>query len=193
MSGPPRATPEGLVFVSPDNFVRAETDLNFGRAVLDGGFGKFVHNRELTPVDHQIVVRQNRDTLYSSAVFDLDAGPVTITLPDPGERFMSMQLIDEDEYTHDVTYGKGLHTITREQIGTRYVATPVRILVNPNDPADVAAVHALQDAIVVKQDEICAFEVPKWDPVSQDGSRRACGAWEHLAQHHGHVRQQAGR
>ena len=66
MSGPPRTTPEGLVLVSPDNFVRAETDLNFGRAVRDGGFGKFAHNRELTPVDHQIVVRQNRDTLYSA-------------------------------------------------------------------------------------------------------------------------------
>jgi hypothetical protein len=26
----------------------------------------------------------NRDTLYSAAVFDLDAGPVTITLPDAG-------------------------------------------------------------------------------------------------------------
>jgi hypothetical protein len=162
-----------LVSVSPDNFVRAESDLYFGRAVRDGGFGKFAHNREPTPVDHQIVVRQNRDTLYSSAVFDLDAGPVTITLPDPGERFMSMQLIDEDEYTHDVTYGKGLHTISREQMGTRYVASPVRILVDPNDPADVAAVHALQDAIVVKQDEIGAFDVPKWDPVSQKTVRDA--------------------
>ena len=41
----------------------------------------------------------NRDTLYSAAVFDLDAGPVTITLPDAGKRFMSMQVIDEDQYT----------------------------------------------------------------------------------------------
>ena len=159
-------------------------DLYFGRAARDGGFGKFAHNRELTPVDHQIVIRQNRDTLYSSAVFDLDAGPVTITLPDPGDRFMSMQLIDEDEYTHDVIYGKGLHTITREQIGTRYVVTPVRILVNPNDPGDVAAVHALQDAIVVKQDKIGAFDVPKWDPVSQKTVRDALVALgNHLARH----------
>jgi hypothetical protein len=34
----------------------------------------------------------NRDTLYSSAVFDLDAAPVTITLLHPGKRFMSMQV-----------------------------------------------------------------------------------------------------
>jgi hypothetical protein len=38
-------------------------------------------------------VRPNRDTLYSFAVFDLDAGPVTITLPDAGKRFMSLMVI----------------------------------------------------------------------------------------------------
>ena len=41
----------------------------------------------------------NRDTLYSSAVFDLDASAVTVTLPDAGERFMSMQVMSEDHYT----------------------------------------------------------------------------------------------
>jgi Protein of unknown function (DUF1254) len=30
------------------------------------------------------VTVENRDTLYGGAVFDLAAGPVTITLPDPG-------------------------------------------------------------------------------------------------------------
>jgi hypothetical protein len=40
----------------------------------------------------------NRDTLYSLSVFDLDAGPVTVALPDAGQRFMSMQVIDEDHY-----------------------------------------------------------------------------------------------
>jgi hypothetical protein len=170
---PPRTTPQGLVLVSPDNFVRAETDLYFGNIVKDDGFGRLNHHRELSPLDSQLVVRQNRDTLYSAGVFDLDAGPVTVTLPDPGKRFMSMQVIDQDEYTHDVIYTKGLHTITRDQIGTRYVALPVRILVDPADPADIADVHALQDAFVVKQEKTGSFEVPKWDPVSQKTVRDA--------------------
>jgi hypothetical protein len=38
----------------------------------------------------------NRDTLYSQALFDLDAGPMTITLPDAGKRFISMQIINEE-------------------------------------------------------------------------------------------------
>ena len=68
--------------VTADNFVRAETDLYFGSTVKEaGGTGKFHHNRAPTPIDRQLVIRMNRDTLYSAAVFDLDAGPVTVTLP----------------------------------------------------------------------------------------------------------------
>jgi hypothetical protein len=161
------------VFVSPDNFVRAESDLYFGNIVKDGGFGRFFYIRELTPIDHQLVIRANRDTLYSAAVFDLDAGPVTVTLPDSGDRFLSMQLIDEDHYTHEVIYGAGQYTLTSDQIGTRYVATPVRILIDPNDPGEFSAVHALQDAIAVKQDKPGSFDVPSWDPLSQKTVRDA--------------------
>ena len=80
--------------VTVDNFVRAESDLYFSAMVKDGGFGTFNHVREVAPLDNQNVIRLNRDTLYSSAVFDLDAGPVSITLPDAGKRFMSMQIIN---------------------------------------------------------------------------------------------------
>jgi hypothetical protein len=60
--------------VTPDNFARAETDLYSGGFVKNGGFGKFDHTRAPAPVDKQTVIRLNRDTLYSAAVFDLDAG-----------------------------------------------------------------------------------------------------------------------
>ncbi len=161
------------VRVTPDNFARAESDLYFGNIVKDGGFGRFFHIRELTPIDHQLVIRANRDTLYSAAVFDLDAGPVTITLPDAGARFLSMQVIDEDHYSHEVVYDAGEHILTREEIGTRYVVTAVRILVDPDDLADLSAVHALQDAIAVSQSASGSFDVPNWDPVSQRTVRDA--------------------
>jgi len=155
------------IHVSPDNFIRAETDMYFGNIAGTGGLGRFVHFRELSPLDNQLVVRQNRDTLYSPVLFDLDAGPVTVTLPDAGDRFMSMQVITEDHYVPEVIYTAGSHTFTGEDIGTRYVALPLRILVNPNDPADLDAVHALQDAVTVQQDSLGSFEIPDWDPVSQ--------------------------
>src|SRR6478752_5897894 len=78
------------VTVTVDNFIRAESDRAFAGVVQDSGFGKFHHAREVTALDRQIVPRQNRDTLYSTAVFDLDASPVTLTLPDAGKRFMTL-------------------------------------------------------------------------------------------------------
>lgn len=75
MSAKLHNTAEVPVPVSPDNFVRAETDLYFGNIVTGGGFGKFFHIRLLTPIDHQLVIQANRDTMYSAAIIDLDAGP----------------------------------------------------------------------------------------------------------------------
>src|SRR5262245_24995785 len=115
--------------------------------VGNAGVGVFEHRRAPAAIDKQDVIRMNRDTLYSSAVFDLDAAPVTVTLPDAGKRFMSMQVINEDHYTLTVVYQAGAHSFTREQVGTRYVLCAVRTFVDPNDPADVRSVHALQDAI----------------------------------------------
>jgi hypothetical protein len=159
---------ESSIPVTPDNFPRAESDLFFSGVVKDGGFGKFMHRREPTPIARQTVIRMNRDTLYSAAVFDLDAGPVTITLPDPGKRFLSMQVIDEDEYTPEVVYGAAVRTLTRDQIGTRYVIAAVRILVDPDDPKDIETVHVLQDAIAISQPGgPGAFKIPNWDASSQ--------------------------
>lgn len=168
-----RTTTDGAVLVSADNFTRAESDLYFSNIVKDGGFGKFTHIRELTPVDKQLVVRSNRDTLYSAGVFDLDAGPVTISLAAPGGRFMSMQVITEDHYVPAVFYGQGEHILTRGDIGTRYVMVAIRILVDPNDDADLNEVHALQDAVAVQRDHTGSFDIPKWDPVSQKKVRDA--------------------
>jgi hypothetical protein len=162
-----------LVPVTVDNFIRAESDLYLGNIVKDGGLGKFVHRREPAAIDNQTVIRLNRDTLYSAAVFDLDAGPVTITLPDSGKRFMSMQVINEDHYVSGVFYGAGAHTLTREQIGTRYAAVAIRTFVDPVDPKDLDKVHALQDAVKVSRQSPGTFEVPNWDPVSQKKVRNA--------------------
>jgi hypothetical protein len=106
-------------------------------------------------------------------VFDLDAGPVTITLPDAGKRFMSMQIINEDEHTPAVFYGGGSHALTREKIGTRYVLVAVRILVDPTSAQDVEQVHALQDAIKVSQKSSGRFEVLNWDQATQKKVRDA--------------------
>lgn len=159
--------------VTVDNFIRAETDRYFGGVVKLGGFGKLFHRRVPSPIDDQDVVRMNRDTLYSSIVVDLDAGPVTVTLPDSGKRFMSLQVFDEDEYVVEVAYDARPHTYTREKVGTRYILVGFRTLADPDDSADLKQVHALQDAIKVEQKQAGRFEVPHWDQASQKKVRDA--------------------
>ena len=162
--------------VTVDNFVRAETDRTFGGLVTQGAFGKFEHFRELAPIDKQVVPRANRDTLYSAAVFDLDAAPVTITLPEAGKRFMTMIVIDEDHYVLTVIYAAGSYTFTRDKVGTRYVLMAIRTLVDPANPKDVEQVHALQDAVKVSQNSSGRFEVPHWNEASQKKVRDALKA-----------------
>jgi para-nitrobenzyl esterase len=159
----------GRVPVNVHNFIRAETDLYFKTRA----FGELKHSRDMAAIDKQDVVRMNRDTLYSSGVFDLEAAPVTITLPDAGKRFMSLQVISQDHYTTEVVYGPGTFTYTKDRTGTRYVFLLVRTLANPEDPADLKAANAVQDAIRIEQAKTGTFEVPQWDPVSQSKARDA--------------------
>jgi len=161
-------TPGAAQPVTVDNFVRAESDTYFGNlAKQSGGLGKLYHHRAPAQIDDQSVIRLNRDTLYSSAVFDLDAGPVIITMPDPGKRFMSVMSISQDHYA-STAYGKGMHTFTRDKVGTRYVALGIRTFADPGDPEDVKKVHALQDAIKANQKGGPGkLELPVWDAASQ--------------------------
>ena len=169
------ALAQNAVPVTVDNFPRAESDLYFGNVVKDaGGVGRMYHHREPMQIDKQTVIRANRDTLYSAAVFDLDAGPATITLPDAGKRFRSMQVINEDhDVVGNVAYRPGSYTFDKNKAGTRYVVIALRTLVNPDDQKDLELTHALQDATKISQNSIGSFEVPNWDQASQKKVRDA--------------------
>ncbi len=159
--------------VTVDNFIRAESDLYMRGLVAQGGLGKILSRREPASIEHQTVIRLNRDTLYSSAVFDLGVGPVTITLPDSGDRYLALQVISEDHFVPHVFYGAGTHVLTADNVGTRYVVVAVRILVNPTDAGDLKKVHELQDAIKVEQDAPGTLDLPDWDKASQTKVRDA--------------------
>lgn len=162
--------------VNVDNFKRAESDLYFAKFVNAGSFGKFIHNRDITPVDKQDVIRMNRDTLYSTAVADLKYGPVTLEIPDSDGRFLAVQVINEDHYTPMVIYESGTHRIGEEDIGTRYVLFLARTFVDPNSKADLKAVHELQDKLKIHQPAESKFEIPDWDVTSAEKIRSALNA-----------------
>ena len=55
---------------------------------------RFHHVRKLTDPSRRQVTAANNDTLFSSAWFDLSQGPVTLTVPDGGHRYLAVQLLD---------------------------------------------------------------------------------------------------
>jgi hypothetical protein len=161
------AQAQNSVPVTVDDFARAETDRYLAlNAKQAGGLGKLDHVREPASIDNQTVIRMNRDTLYSFGVFDLAAGPVTVSLPNAGKRFMSLMVLNEDHYVQFVAYDTKPHTLTEKNMATRYALAAVRTLVDPNDPKDLDAVRKLQDAIKVSQKEAGKLELPNWDEAS---------------------------
>jgi hypothetical protein len=98
---------------------------------------------------------------------------VKITLPNASKRFMSMMVVNEDHYVYEVDYGAGNYNFTKSEVGTRYVMMALRTLADPTNPQDLKAAHALQDAVIVKQRNPGQFEVPDWDPVTQNKMRDA--------------------
>src|SRR5271165_1849157 len=138
-----QTTASSAELVTVENYNRDQTDVNFAGVVKNGGFGKFRHGRELAAPVQQGIVRPSRDTLFSFAIFDLDAGPVTITLPDGAKRFM----------------GAGRHTLTREMTGKRYAFAVIRFLVDFSNKEEIQQVHALQDAIKFSQERPSRFKI----------------------------------
>src|SRR5689334_6069280 len=91
-----RGTDSGVahtLLVTPDNFVRAETDMQFMTVVKRGGFGRLTHEREFAPGGRQSLPWADGDILRSRGVFDLELGPVEITLPQAGARFLSLEAL----------------------------------------------------------------------------------------------------
>ncbi|MFF0345567.1 DUF1254 domain-containing protein [Kribbella sp. NPDC004875] len=161
------------VRVGVDNFVRAETDRMFGDLQRDsGGINRFSHNREPAPVDRQTVIRMNRDTLYSFAIVDISAG-ATMTVPDSGERYLSMMVVNQDHYINRIFHDPGDYELTVAAYDTPYVAIAARVLVDPADPGDLAAVSALQDQFGLKAGSARPFVAPDYDKASFDATRGA--------------------
>ena len=169
----PRATPSR----SPSTISSAPSPISISAACVkdSGGFGKFDHRREPAAIDNQTVIRLNRDTLYSSAVFDLDAGPVTITLPDAGKRFMSLQVINEDHYVA----GGGLrrrhpHLHAGEGRHALRARSAIRTLVDP-DRSEGRRSRSTRCRMRSRSSQKSSgkFEVPNWDPASQKKVRDA--------------------
>ena len=147
--------------VNVSNFVRAETDVAIKRVCdMVGGLATWIHLREPTPIDQQKVIRMNRDTLYSSVMLDLSK-PATVIMPETGGRYQSLQVINQDHYSF-AKIKPGRYKLTQEEVGSRYAYIIVRTFCNADDPDDVKATNALQDALKVEGGS-GSLDLPDWN------------------------------
>ncbi len=100
------------IIVTQENFPQAYTNLRFAAIIKKaGGINKFLE----MPVpssepSKQFVVRMNRDTYYSTSVFDMTDG-IFITIPET-DKYVTIQVVDENHETQLMTYGPGRHKLT---------------------------------------------------------------------------------
>lgn len=111
---------------------------------LAGGINAWYHNIKPTPLDKQSTIRMNRDTLYSMAIIDFSEG-ASITLPDVGNRYISLAIQNQYGYTTHVYYGGGTYILDKNEVGADYAMAFVRLLIDAKDEADVKLANALQN------------------------------------------------
>lgn len=80
-----------------ENFSSAMADIYFQEVIGRGGDNTFAHMRQVSSVENQNIIRENRDTLYSWGIFDVRNG-LEITLPAAGDLYMSALVIDNDTF-----------------------------------------------------------------------------------------------
>ena len=136
--------------VTQENFPQAFTNMRLGAMVQKtGGVNKFFA-MPVPPSDpkKQFVVRMNRDTPYSVSVIDMSSGDVYVTVPET-EKYVTIQIVDENHETQPMIYGSGRHKITAK---TDHSFVIVRALEGE-----------IRQNLVIEAGSAKPFEIKKWD------------------------------
>lgn len=100
------------IIVTEDNFPQAYSNLRFDAIIKQaGGINKFLEmpTASIDP-SRQFVVRMNRDTYYATSIFDMTDG-IHLTIPET-DKYVSIQVVDENHETQPMIYGPGRHKLT---------------------------------------------------------------------------------
>jgi len=159
------------ILVNADNYARAEAAFQFeGMLKRSGDINKLVHVRQPIPLDRQRNMQMNRDTIYSSAVVDISKG-ASVSFPNSGDRYMSIAIVNQDNYTTAVYHKGDAIELTMEEHGTPFVALIARVLVNANDPQDLKMANDLQDQIEITAASTNTYQRADYDIESRKTTR----------------------
>lgn len=107
-------------------YIQAESRAFLANFIGRSGINQWFHFKTLANKDDKWVVSPNNDTIYSIVTVNATEG-FTLVVPDVGERFVSIQFVDENHMTPFYLYGGGTHKFTRNQFESDYVGVGVRM------------------------------------------------------------------
>ncbi|MET0672105.1 MAG: DUF1254 domain-containing protein [Microbacterium pygmaeum] len=154
------------------------TNVTERSGAMSGPANSFVHIREFPTAEFRAVVRPNFDTLYSSVWLDLTHGPQIVHMPDSGDRYYLLPMLDmwTDVFASPGkrTTGTGAqdYLITAPgwsgevPDGVAHLSAPTPYVwiigrTQTNGAHDYAAVGAFQDAMSIRPlDPADTFQAP---------------------------------
>lgn len=111
--------------MSPREYIQAESRAFFADFIGRSGINTFFHFPGLASAEDRFVVSPNNDTVYSAAIVNVSEG-FTLELPEVGDRFISIQITDENHVTPFYIYGGGSRSFEAEQFESKYVVVGIR-------------------------------------------------------------------
>lgn len=166
------STASGGIPVDRSNFVVAETDHYFTNHVRSHPVNTIRHSRAYSDVHNQVVIRENKDCLYSHAVVDVSESAV-ITNPD-WDKYSIIQIMDENQYSFAHLYPGDTLTITPDMVSLgSHVWLNIRTEVRPENGDGYYDAHNHQDAYTIEAASAKPYQSKGFDPESLAAVRNA--------------------
>lgn len=161
---------KGVIIVDESNFTIAETDRYFVDHSKEHEVNTFRHSREMSSVDNQFVVRENRDVMYSHAVVYISEG-ATLINPE-WDVFSVIQVIDENQYTIASIYPGEQQTFTPNDVALgNHLFLNMRTGVRSLDEEDFTEAHKHQDSVRIEAKSAKPYQAKGFEKKSIDETR----------------------
>jgi len=135
-----------------------------------GGINQWNHFPALAKAADRWVVSSNIDAMFSMSIVDARKG-FTVTLPDVGERFISIHVNDQYHTSVDYNWSAGKHTYKGEDIDTDYVFVAIRIGTDGTEADQQLIRQDIQSRLAIESNSAVPFKT-QFDPVLMEKIRK---------------------
>jgi len=137
----------------------SETDFNIKRSLAKAPVNKWAHQRDVSNVETQQVIRENQDVIYSSAVVDISKG-ATFSVPN-SNTYHIIEIIDMQNYIVDVIYPGEDIAVTPDNVTYgNYVYLNMRIRKFPEEKGGLKKTLRIQGQATIKAKSAVVYKTP---------------------------------